>query len=115
MVRTTLVGSHVSETVGVSKSHAALHSTVRFVSHAMVGGVVSRTSMVWLHELVLPQASVASQVRVAVSVLPQCVLVVVLVMVRMTLVGSHASETVGVSKSHAALHSTVRFVAHTMV
>src|SRR5258705_12323918 len=47
------------------------------------GGVVSATVTVWLHVLLLPQASVACQVRVASKVVPQwpAVLVTVLITV----------------------------------
>ena len=47
------------------------HSTVASGGHEMTGGVVSTTVIVWTQEAVLPQSSVAVQVREMVSVLPQ--------------------------------------------
>src|SRR5437667_1655469 len=77
----------VSLVVGSSKDQSLLHSTVLLGTHVMVGGVVSTTVTFWLHSAVLPQASVARQVRVASKVLPQwpVKLVTVLAMVRVTL------------------------------
>src|SRR5207249_10337112 len=46
-----------------------------------VGGVVSVTLTVWLHWALLPQASAAIQVRVALKVFPQPAFVMVLAMV----------------------------------
>src|SRR5207237_629472 len=65
----------MSQAVGRSKSHAAPNSTVLLVTQVMAGAVVSTTVTVWLHRLVLPQASVASHVRLAVKVWPQVALV----------------------------------------
>src|SRR6266571_1125487 len=61
----------VSLAVGASKDQALVHSTVLLGTRVMVGGVVSTTVTFWLHSAVLPQASVARQVRVASKVLPQ--------------------------------------------
>src|SRR6185436_12758645 len=95
----------------VSNVHGTLHSTTRFEAHVIVGGVVSTTSIVWLHVLELPQASVADQVRVAVKVLPQCWFVTVPTITGVTFVTSQMSATVGVSKFHGLAHSTTRLDA----
>src|SRR5437879_10397495 len=69
----------VSLAVGVPKSSATSHSLVWLAGQKVkVGLVVSTVAMVWLQVLVLPQASVATQVRVATKVLPQVRLVTVL-------------------------------------
>ena len=54
---------HESLVVGSGKSGWAGHSTVESAAHEIVGEVVSRTEIVWLHEAVLPHASVAVQTR----------------------------------------------------
>src|SRR5437660_1220148 len=62
----------LSLAVGASKVQAAPWSTVLLVLlHVMTGAVVSTTVTFWLHELLLPQASIACQVLVASKVLPQ--------------------------------------------
>src|SRR5258706_15632297 len=62
-----------SEAVGASKVQAVPCCTVLLVLlQVMTGAVVSTTVTFWLQELLLPQASVACQVRVASKVLPQC-------------------------------------------
>src|SRR5207247_994916 len=61
----------VSLAVGGSKDQVLVHSTVLLGTQVMVGGVWSSTVPVWLHSAVLPQASVARQVRVLSKVLPQ--------------------------------------------
>src|SRR5262249_57937054 len=71
--------------LGVSNVQALPCSTVLLVLlQVITGGVVSTTVTVWLHWAMLPQPSVACQVRVASKVLPQCpvVLVTVLTTVR---------------------------------
>jgi hypothetical protein len=73
----------------------------------MAGGVVSNPYTVWLHTLLLPQPSVALQVRVAVKLPPQPPFVTVLSTARVG-VPSHASVAVGGSKDHTAVHSLVR-------
>src|SRR6266498_4112133 len=60
----------VSLAVGGSKDQALLHSTVLLCAQVMVGAVVSTMVMVWVDWAVLPQASVAVQVRTNVPVLP---------------------------------------------
>ena len=42
---------------------SAGHSRTTLVGQVMVGGVMSRTVIVWTQEAVLPQASTAAQVR----------------------------------------------------
>src|SRR5437764_9696227 len=81
----------------------------------MVGLVVSTIVTFWLHSAVLPQASVARQVRVASKVLPQCpvVLVTVLRMVIATL--PQASLALGASKVQPLAHSTVLLGTTVMV
>src|SRR5438067_1956478 len=50
------------------------HSKTTLVGQIMEGGVVSRTVMVWTQLLLLPQVSVAVQVRQRVRVPPQLLL-----------------------------------------
>src|SRR6266403_599970 len=69
----------VSLAVGVSKVRLPTpHSLVLFPEQEMLGAEESTVAMVWLHLLVLPHWSVATQVRVATKVLPQVRLVTVL-------------------------------------
>src|ERR1017187_3144393 len=49
---------------GGSKLHAWPLLTVLLLAHVSTGGLVFTTVTVWLHLLLLPQASVNSQVRV---------------------------------------------------
>src|ERR1043166_857100 len=67
MVMVTLVPLQASVAVGLSKLQALPHWTVLLLAQVMTGGVVSTTVMVWLQELLLPQMSLTSQVRVATS------------------------------------------------
>src|SRR5947208_16929112 len=61
---------HLSVALGWSKVQAAPSCTVLLVLlQLMTGAVVSMTLTVWLHWALLPQASVAAQVRVAAKVL----------------------------------------------
>jgi len=53
---------------------SAGHSNVRFAGHVIVGGVVSRTVMVWTQLLLLPHWSVAVQVRAMNLAPPQLLL-----------------------------------------
>src|SRR2546430_13646924 len=64
MMMATLVSLQASKAVGGSKLQGSPQGTVLFVAQVSAGGVVSTTVTVWLHVLVLPQASVASHVRV---------------------------------------------------
>src|SRR5258707_5392954 len=62
----------LSVAVGASNVQATPCSTVLFVLlQVMTGAVVSTIVTFWLQEALLPQASVAIQVRVASSVVPQ--------------------------------------------
>ena len=78
------------------------------VAQTMAGAVVSATEIVWLHVAVLPQASVAVQVRVEASRFPGSELVTVVVTVMTTSLPLHVSVAVGRSKSQVAPHSTIR-------
>src|SRR2546425_5123867 len=69
-----------------------------------VGAVVSVTLTVWLHWELLPQASIARQVRVALKVFPHAAFVTVLTMEMV--VALHRSVAIGGSKSQALPCST---------
>src|SRR6058998_144885 len=97
----------VSVAVGGSKDQALVHSTVLLGTQVMVGGVLSSTVTVWLHSAVLPQASVARQVRVASNVLPQCPVRLVTVSTMVMVALPQASVAVGASNVQALVHSTV--------
>src|SRR5205823_4067408 len=56
-----------SRAVGSSKLHAEPHSTVLLLEQVITGGVVSRTVTIWLQMDLLPQQSVACQVRLNLS------------------------------------------------
>src|SRR5438034_4223392 len=108
VLRTVMVTSpQVSVAVGASKDQVMEHSTVLLPTQMMVGLVVSCTVTFWLQSAVLPQASVARQVRVASKVLPQWPvrLVTVLRMLMVTL--PQVSLAVGASKVQVLVHSTV--------
>src|SRR5437763_743342 len=75
-----------------------------------VGDVESATFTVWLHWELLPQASVAAQVRVASNVFPQWPAMLVTVpMIVMARLVPPLSVAVGASKVHAVPISTVLF------
>src|SRR5437867_7818650 len=102
----------LSVAVGMSKLQAVPSWTVLLVLlQLMTGAVVSMTLTVWLHWALLPQASVAAQVRVASKVLPQwpAVLVTVLTTVMARLVPP-LSVAVGASKLQASPSCTVLLV-----
>ena len=62
---TVTVASHASATVGAFHEGVAGQSIGEvWAAHVIVGAVLSRTTIVALHVAVLPQASVAVQVRV---------------------------------------------------
>src|SRR5229473_2840573 len=93
----------LSVAVGASKLQAAPSSTVWLVLlQVMTGAVVSRTVTLWLQELLLPQASVAAQVRVASKVLPQCPAVLVTVLRMEIAAVPLLSAALGASKLQAA-------------
>src|ERR1039458_4899140 len=64
-VLTTFEPLQASVTIGALKLHSVPHCTVLLLAHVSTGGVVS-TVTVWLQVLLLPHASVNSQVRVIV-------------------------------------------------
>src|SRR5947208_3745825 len=97
----------VSLVVGSSKDQSLLHSTVLLGTQVMVGGVVSTTVTFWLHSAVLPQASVARQVRVASKVLPQWPVRLVTVLRMVMVAVPQVSLAVGASKFQVLVHSTV--------
>ena len=107
MVRVTVPPRSVA--TGASKVQAAPHSTVLLVAQVIVGGVVSVIVTVWLHWALLPQASVAFQVRVALKVLPQPAFVIVLT-TEIVFV-PQVSVAVGASKVQAVPSSTDLLVA----
>jgi len=93
----------VSVAVGAVKSIAVPHWLVTLAEQVITGGVVSIVAMVWLQFAdVLPQASVARQVRVATNVLPHVALVVVLTM--LIVLVPHVSLAVGAVKLIAVPH-----------
>src|SRR5258705_12679347 len=101
----------LSVAVGTSNVHAAPCSTVLLVLlHVITGAVVSTTVTIWLQELLLPQASVACQVRVASKVqirrAARLVRVLRIVIVALLLL----SVAVGASNVQAAPCSTVLLV-----
>src|SRR5258707_3132291 len=72
------------------------------VTMLTVGGVVSTTITLWLHCALLPQASVAAQVRVASNVVPQCPAMLVTVLrIVITRLVPPLSVAVGTSKFQA--------------
>src|SRR6266404_792221 len=101
----------LSVAVGTSKVQAAPCSTVLLVLlHVMTGAVVSTTVTLWLQELLLPQASVACQVRVASKVLPQCPVTLVTVLRIVIVALPLLSVALGASKVQGAPCSTVLLV-----
>src|ERR1041384_3313081 len=70
---------------------------------------------VWLHWAVLPQASVAFQVRVASKVLPQWPVRLVTVPTRVMVTLPQESVAVGGSKDQALVHSTALLGTTVMV
>src|SRR5438874_276540 len=105
----------VSRAVGSSKSQVLVHSTVLLGVQVMVGGVWSSAVTVWLQSAVLPQASVARQVRVASKVLPQWPVRLVTLprIVMVTL--PQVSVAVGASKAQVLVLSTVLLGTQVMV
>src|SRR5216117_3311114 len=98
------VGSQASVAVGVANEGVAGHSIVVGPgSEEMTGAVVSTTWMTWLAMLLLPQWSVAVQVRVTSWFCAHEPGVVTSAKVRVGL-ASHASVAVGVAKDGVAGH-----------
>jgi hypothetical protein len=108
----TIAVPHAFVAIGVSKSTGPIpHSWVLLPRQNIVGGVVDTVAITWLQVFVLPQASTASQVRIATKVLPQVWLVTVLKM-RIEFV-PHRSVAVGVSNARLAVpHSFVLLAKH---
>src|ERR1043166_1004021 len=101
------LGSQASVAVGVVKTGVAVHSMVVGPGSAeMLGAVVSTMWITWLAVLLLPQWSVAVQVRVTSEFWAQEPGVVTSAKVRVGL-GSQASVAVGVVKTGVAGHSIV--------
>lgn len=86
----TLVPQQSSTALGGSKLQGVPQGTLLFVAHVMTGGVVSIIWIDWLQVALLPQQSVACQVRV-ISPLQLLPLVTVLSTVIVTLVPQQAS------------------------
>src|SRR5947207_4211366 len=93
--------------VGASKAQVLVHSTVLLGTQVMVGGVWSSNVTFWLQSAVLPQASVARQVRVASKVLPQWPVRFVTVLTMVMVAVPQVSVAVGASKDQLLAHSTV--------
>src|SRR6266568_1380602 len=102
----------LSVAVGWSKLQTAPSWTVLLVLlQLMTGAVVSTACTVWLHWALLPQASVAAQVRVASKVLPQWPVVLVTVLrTVMAMLVPPLSVAVGASKLQAAPSWTLLLV-----
>src|SRR6266704_393936 len=113
MVMVTL--PQVSVALGASKVHVLPHSTVLLGTQVMLGGVWSSTVTFWLHSAVLPQASVARQVRVASKVLPQWPVRLVTVLRMVMVAVPQVSLAVGGSKFQVLVHSTVLLGTQVMV
>ena len=108
----TMINVEGCEAAGSSKAQALPSSTVLFVTQRIAGALVSTTVTVWLQVLLLPQASVARQVRVATNPAPQRLLVTVTT----TLIAlvPQPSLAVGVSKLQAEPATTVLSATHWM-
>src|SRR5712664_528914 len=100
----------VSLAVGASKAQLLVHSTILSGTQLMVGLVVSTTVTFWLQSAVLPQASVACQVRVASKVLPQWPAVLVTVLTIVMMLVPLLSVAVGGSKVQVAPSSMLLLV-----
>src|SRR5215510_10879674 len=101
----------LSVAVGASKVQATPCSTVLLVLLQVISGaVVSKTVTFWLQELLLPQPSLASQVRVASKVVPQWPVTLVTVLRIVMVLLPLLSVAVGASKVQAAPCSTVLLV-----
>src|SRR5437763_560401 len=97
----------VSLAVGASNDQVLVHSTDLLPTQVMLGWVWSSTVTFWLQLAVLPQASVARELRVASKVLPQRPVRLVTVP-RMVMVAlPQVSLAVGVSNDQVLVHSTV--------
>src|SRR5437588_1111313 len=105
----------VSLAVVESTDQALVLSTVLLGTQVLVGVLSRRSSDLWLQSAVLPQASVARQVRVASKVLPQCP-ARLLPMPSVGMVAqAEVSLAMGASKNQALVYSTVLLGTHVMV
>ncbi len=111
----TFVPSAKSRAAGSSNDQATPHKTALLDAQVMLGGVLSITLMIWVHEARLLQLSVTSQVRATANEFPQkpALLVMVLTTVIRTFEPSQRSLADGGSKSQSKPSSTVLFVAQT--
>src|SRR2546423_10688156 len=96
----------LSVATGGSKLHGLPHSTVLSSEEVRTGGVVSMFVIVWLHVLVLPQQSLATQTRVITCGQTPLVKVPSIE----TPARQQLSVATGASKLQLEPHSTVRFV-----
>src|SRR5439155_1590556 len=116
VVRTLMVTlPQVSVAVGASKDQGLVHSTILLGTQVMVGGVCASIPTFWLQSAVLPQASVARQVRVASKVLPQWPVRFVTVLTMVMVAVPQVSVAVGASKDQLLVHSTVLLSTQVMV
>src|SRR5438876_10156687 len=116
VLRTVMVTlPQVSVAVGASKDQVLEHSTVLLPTQMMVGLVVSCTVTFWLQSAVLPQASVARQVRVASKVLPQWPVMLVTVLRTVMVTLPFPYTTLFRSKDQVLEHSTVLLPTQMMV
>jgi hypothetical protein len=107
----TTLGSHRSEAVAAPKLGVLGHSTLDTEGHVIEGAVLSVTEMVRLQVDVLPQSSVAVQVRVTEYSAGHEPGVVTLLDVISTLT-SHRSEAVAAPKLGVFGHSTLDTEGH---
>jgi len=104
---TTVEVPHASLAVGAVKLGVAGQSMVALAPAALIeGGVLSRTVIVWLTVLVLPQPSTALQVLVRVKLLAH-VPAAVVSLTSFTVAPLQVSEAVGAVKLGVAGHSMV--------
>src|SRR5260370_6076155 len=101
----------LSVAVGASKVQAVPCSTLLLVLvQVIAGAVVSTMVTFWLQVLLLPQASLACQVRVASKVVPQWPVVLVTVLRIVMVLLPLLSVAVGASKVQAVPCSTLLLV-----
>jgi hypothetical protein len=100
---TTGFEQQASVAVGGSNVHGVPHSTVLSGEQVKTGGVVSMLVTVWLHVLLLPQQSYATQVRVMI-----CGQVPLVTVLNTFTIGfeQQRSEATGGSKVQLEPHST---------
>src|SRR5256886_5576872 len=105
----------VSLAVGASKAQLLVHSTILSGTQMIVGLVVSTTVTFWLQSAVLPQASVARQVRVASKVLPHRPVLLVTELTMMSFTLPQGSLAVCAPNDQATLHSKGFACTHRIV